>query len=121
MSAREIPLLLLIIGISLVSGVGDSQGFVHAARMWQRGKLVWSEFGKSALGFGAGICSYWLAVKYLQRFGVLAPETQTLIWFAVTIVGVAFSSGRFIRWQTLDQMVAVTVLLGTGWLMFRTG
>jgi hypothetical protein len=80
-----------------------------------------SELGKSALGFSVGIGSYWLAAKYFNEFGVLAPETQTLIWFGATIAGVAFISGQFLRWQAIDQAVAVVVLLGVAWLLFRVG
>jgi len=75
------------------------------------------------IGFGicVGIGSYWIAAKYLTEFGVLAPETQTLIWFGATMVGTAFISGRFLQWQTIDQIVAVVVLLGIAWLLFRAG
>ena len=121
MSTAQIRLLFLIVGITLISGIGDSQGFIHAAKLWQNGRIVWNEFGKSALGFGVGISTYWLAVRYLSEFGVLSPETQTLIWFGTTIVGVALISGKFLRWQTIDQIVAVVILLGIGWLLFRTG
>jgi hypothetical protein len=65
--------------------------------------------------------SYWLAAKYLNEFGVLSPEAQTLIWFGATIVGVAFISRKFLQWQTIDQIIAVVVLLGIVWLLFRTG
>jgi hypothetical protein len=115
------PALLIVIAISIVSGLADSRGFIHAARIWQGGQLVWHELGKSALGFSLGIGSYWLAVKYLQELGVLAPETQTLVWFGVTMIGVAVVSGRFVRWQALDQLVALCVLLGIAWLLYRTG
>jgi hypothetical protein len=118
--AERLPIALLAVGIAIVSGVGDSQGLVHAARMWQGGRLVPHELVKSALGFGIGTGGYWLSVKYLQALGVLAPETQTLIWFSVTLLGVALVSGRFLRWQTHDQMVAVVVLLGLCWLVCRT-
>jgi hypothetical protein len=121
MSTERIRLLVLIVGITLVSGIGDSHGFIHAARMWHNLKFVWDEFGKSALGFGVGIGSYWISVRYLNEFGLLSPETQTLIWFGTTIVGVALLSGRFFLWQTIDQLVAVVVLLGIGWLLFRAG
>jgi hypothetical protein len=121
MSIDQIRLLVLLVGITLISGIGDSQGFVHAARMWQDCKVVWIEFGRSAVGFGVGIAAYWVAARYLNEFGVLSAETQTLIWFGVTILGVALASGKFIRWQTIDQLVAVVVLLGIGWLMFHTG
>jgi len=89
--------------------------------MWRSGDLDLSELGKSALGFSVGIGAYWLAAKYLYEFGVLAPETQTLIWFGATMVGVAFISGKFFQWQTIDQAVAVVVLLGIAWLLFRAG
>src|SRR5215813_12848633 len=95
--------LFFIIGATLVSGVGDSLGFIHAAKMWRGGDLIMSELGKSALGFSIGIGSYWFAAKYLADFGAFSPETQTLVWFGVTIAGVAFISGRFLQWQTIDQ------------------
>jgi hypothetical protein len=121
MPLDQIRLLLLIGAITLVSGIGDSQGFIHASRMWQNGTLVWEAFAKSALGFTVGIGSYWVSIRYLQQFGVIAPEAQTLIWFGVTIIGVAVISGRFFAWQTIDQAIALLVFLGICWLLFRTG
>ena len=121
MSIHQIKLLLILVGITLISGIGDSQGFIHAARMWQDCKMVWIEFLRSAVGFAVGISAYWVAARYFNEFGVLSAETQTLIWFAVTILGVAFASGKFFQWQTIDQFVAVVVLLGIGWLLFHTG
>lgn len=121
MSAEQIKLLFLIVGITLISGIGDSQGFIYAAKMWQNGKIVWNEFGKSALGFGVGISTYWFAVKYLKEFGVFSPEIQTLIWFGVTIIGVALISRKFFVWQMIDQVIAIIVFAGIGWLLFRTG
>jgi len=37
------------------------------------------------------------------------------------MVSVAFISGEFLQWQTIDQMVAVVVPLGIAWLLFRAG
>jgi ABC-type transport system involved in multi-copper enzyme maturation permease subunit len=121
MQYEQIRLPLFIIGITLVSGVGDSLGFIYAAKMWRSGDPDLSELGKSALGFSVGIGSYWLAAKYLIEFGVLSPETQTLVWFGTTMVGTAFISGKFLQWQTIDQIVAAVVLLGIAWLLFRAG
>ncbi|HKX32413.1 MAG TPA: hypothetical protein VJ302_32300 [Blastocatellia bacterium] len=121
MLSGQVKLLSFIIGLTLISGLGDSWGFIHAAKMWRSGTLILSELGKSALGFGIGIGSYWLAAKYLTEFGVLSPETQTLIWFGTTIVGVAFISGQFFQWPALNQAVAVFILLGTAWLLFQAG
>lgn len=120
-SSEQVRLLAIITALTVLSGMADSFGFIHAAKVWQSNQLVWGEVGKSALGFSIGISISWLTIKYLQDFGIFAPETQALIWFGVTIVGVAIVSGKFFRWHTLDQLVAVGVLLGIGWLMFNTG
>lgn len=120
MSAEKAKLLGVIVAITLVSGVADAQGFVHAAKIWQDGKLVWPELAKSALGFVMGIATYWLSLRYMRALGILVPEVQTLIWFGVTLVGVAIISGKVLRWPLLDQAVAVAVLVGIGWLLYRT-
>jgi hypothetical protein len=36
------------------------------------------------------------------------------------MVGVAAVSGRFLRWEAVDQAVAVAVLVGISWLLVRT-
>lgn len=124
--ARALPVdklwsLAFIVGITLISGLADAQGFVHAAKIWHEGKLVWSELAKSATGFLLGIASYWLSLRYMQQLGVVAPEVQTLIWFAVTLVGVALVSGKVFKWPLVDQCVALVVLLGVGYLLTRGG
>ncbi len=116
----QIKVIVLIVGLTLLSGFADSQGFLHAAHIWEGKKAVWSELAKSALGFGGGIILYWIALKYLAAH-VTAPEMQTIIWFGVTIVGVAVASGKFAYWQRADQLVAVGVVLGISWLLVRTG
>jgi hypothetical protein len=109
----------LILAMTLVSGVADARGFIHADRIWAGGKVRWEEVGKSALGFIVGIAIYWRSLKHMKQLGVLSPEVQTIIWFSVTIVGVAVISGRAFRWPLVDQVVALLVLAGVGWLMFR--
>ena len=112
---------LLIVGLTLLSGVGDAYGFTHAALVWQTGWVVWGEVARSAVGFAVGIGLYWYVLKYMAVVGIVAPEMQTIAWFAVTIVGVALISGKFLGWARLDQAVAVAVLAGIGWLLVRTG
>ena len=113
--------VILIIALTLLSGLGDAEGFTHASRMWAGGRLGWGEFGRSAAGFAVGILAYWLAVRSLNALNVVLPEIQTLLWFGVTMFGVALISGKFLHWQRLDQLVALGVLAGIGWLLFRTG
>jgi hypothetical protein len=112
--------IFLIALFTVLSGLGDALGFVHAGRVWQDGQIVWLEAFKSAAGFQFGVVMYWLAVRFLNNQGIVAVEIQTLFWFAATIVGIAFLSGQFLRWSPLDQTAAVVVLAGIGWLMFHT-
>ena len=63
---------------------------------------------------------YWLALRSLTTHGIVAVEVQTLFWLAATIIGIALLSGQYLRWASFDQAAAVVVLLGIGWLMFRT-
>lgn len=121
MLSEQVRLWLIIIVITVLSGIGDSQGFIHAAKVWANDTLVWSEVGKSALGFAIGISLYWIVIKYMNAAGIAAPEIQTLAWFSITILGVAIISRNFFHWQTIDQIVGVAVLAGVGWLMVRTG
>jgi len=121
MMSEQVRLLLVVVGITILSGLGDSQGFIHASKIWVNNKLDWNELGKSAIGFAIGISLYWVALKYMNAAGIVSPEIQTLVWFSVTLLGVALISRNFFRWQTIDQIVGVIVLAGVAWLMVRTG
>ena len=116
----QVKVLSIIIGLTLLSGFADAQGFLHAAQIWEGKNVSWPEIGKSALGFGSGIIVYWCALKYMAAH-VATPEMQTMLWFGVTIVGVAVASGRFAQWRATEQIVAGGVVLGIGWLLMRTG
>ena len=94
MSDAPFRLVLLVVGFTLASGVFDAMAFTHSARMWQEDRLVWSETVKAAGAFATGITLYWIAVRYLTEAGVVSAEIQTLVWFGVTIVGVALLGGR---------------------------
>jgi len=112
--------ILLIALFTLLSGWGDAHGFVHAGKVWSSGSFDGVEALKSAAGFQFGVFMYWFAARHLAAHGVVAPEVQTLFWFAATIIGIAAMSGHFVRWPFADQATAVAVLLGIGWLMVRT-
>jgi hypothetical protein len=88
--------------------------------MWQEGRLDGGALARSALGFAVGISLYWVAIRFMREIGIVAPEVQTTIWFGVMIVGVAILSGAFLRWKLADQIVAILVVIGIGWLSFRT-
>lgn len=111
----------LIVVFTLLCGTGDALGFVHASRCWQDGRFVWAEALKATAAFQFGVVMYLLALRELSAHGVVATETQTLVWFLATIVGVAALSGQALRWHPIDQLVAALVLVGVGWLLLRTG
>lgn len=121
MSFEQTKLILLIFGLTLASGLADAQGAIHAAKIWQDDRLIWPEVGKAVLGFAVGITLFFIVVKYMNALGIVAPEIQTITWFSMMIVGVALFNGAFFTWQWSEQVVAVGVLAGIGWLLFRTG
>ena len=117
---QNIPSIAAIIFLTLLSGWGDSQGFVHASQMWNNNKIIYHELIKTIIAFSFGIGTYLISIKYLQQVGVLSPETQTLGWLVATTVGVALASGKFIKWQQIDQILAIGVVILLGILIYRT-
>lgn len=112
--------ILLIALFTLLSGIGDAQGFLHAGRVWQDSTFQWIEALKSAAGFQFGVAMYWLALRHLTAQGIVAVEVQTLFWFGATIIGIALISGQYLRWPLPDKFTAIAVLVGIGWLLYRT-
>ncbi len=113
-------LSVLVIGFIVASGLLDALAFTYAAGMWRDGRLVAGEAAKSASAFLLGMTMYFGAVRYLGEAGVVLAEIQTLIWFGVTIIGVAILHGRFLHWDPVEHIVAANVVLGLGWLISRT-
>jgi hypothetical protein len=120
MGIHQIGSVVLLTALTLISGLADAQGFVHASMIWLNGKLIWPEVIKSASGFGLGVVAYWICIRYLQDFKIISPEIQTVGWFTVTIIGVAIFSGKFLHWRIVDQIVGIAVLLGMAWLLARS-
>jgi hypothetical protein len=112
---------LLVLVLIVLSGFADSLGFVYAAKIWQNGAVSWPDVARSAAGWVGGITMYVFALKGMARLGVTSAEMQTAVWFAMTIIGVVIFSGKFFSWPRLEQVVAVMVLVGLGWLLVRTG
>jgi hypothetical protein len=115
----QVTSIALIACFTLLSGLGDALGFIHAGRVWQEGRFVWSEAAQSAAGFQFGVAMYWVALHFLAARGVIAVEMQTIFWFGATLIGIAILSREFLRWPASDQAVAFAVLAGIGWLLVR--
>lgn len=120
MNEGQIVTLVIVLVLCLISGIADSQGFIHASRVWQNDQLVWRELGWSALGFAVGIGHFWTSLRFMKRLGIVSPEVQTALWFTVTIIGVAITSGKFSKWPLPDQVIACLVVSGLGWLLIRS-
>jgi len=120
MTEAGLRLTLLITVLTVGSGIFDSLAFTYSSRMWQEGKLALGPASKAAVTFSIGIALYWCAIRYLGEAGVVLPEIQTLIWFGVTIIGVAIIGGRLGDWQLIDQILGANVILSLGWLITRT-
>jgi hypothetical protein len=109
------------VALTLASGLADSYGFVHAARVWDGGRLIPAELGRSSVGFALGITTYWIVIRFLDQLGVHSVAIQTVGWFGATLVGVAVVTGEFRDWGPANQIVALGVALGIGRLMVTTG
>ncbi len=109
----------VVILLTIVSGLADAFGGLHAARVWRENTLDLRELGLSAIGFAIGIGVYYIAVRFMRQAGIVTPEIQTTLWFVVMIVGLALLNGAFLRWELVDQIVAIAVIAGVGWLSVR--
>ena len=108
---------LLVLVLTVTSGVMDARGFVYAGRAWPDGHLDWAAVGQSMLAFFAGISLYIGAVRFMQAMGLNAVALQSGIWFAVTAIGIAAMDGTVLQWSRLQQVVAVAVFAGLAWLV----
>lgn len=120
MVAQHLPILFVVV-LTLLSALCDALGLMYASRIWNGNTLLWRELRLSATGFFAGVMFYWIAIRYLNYAGIVSPELQALLWFGTAAIGVALLNGQFFSWQRLDQSVAIAVLAGIGWLLWRTG
>lgn len=109
----------LFIALTAVTGFADSQGFVHASRIWDDGRWMWREAWLSGVAFAIGVVSYWVVVRFVAELGVRSAALQTMGWFAVTIAAVALTEGGH-KWEPLDIVTAIVVVAGLGLLLYRT-
>ena len=108
---------LLVLVLTVTSGVMDARGFVYAGRAWPEGRLDWSAVGQSMLAFFAGISLYIGAVRFMQSMGLNAVALQSGIWFVATAIGIAALDGTVVQWTRLQQLVALGVIAGLAWLI----
>jgi hypothetical protein len=108
---------LLVLVLTVTSGVMDARGFVYAGRAWPEGNIDWTAVGQSMLAFFAGISLYIGAVRFMQSMGLNAVALQSAIWFVATAIGIAALDGTVVQWTRLQQLVALGVIVGLAWLI----
>ena len=112
-------LTVIILVFTCGSALFDALGLTSSARMWNEGRLDWGATAQAGFCFLMGMTLYWGAVRYLGEAGIVMPELQALLWFVITILGVGVIGGDFLRWQLIDQVIAINVLASLGWLLTR--
>ena len=107
----------MFVALTVLTGYADSQGFIHASRIWDEGHVVRREMLLS----GVGVVAYWAVVRFVSELGVRSSVVQTMGWFAVTIAAVAITDAGEHRWELVDTATAAVVVGGLGLLLYRTG
>lgn len=110
----------LVSVFTVITGYADSRGFVHAAKVWADGQVVWREIAISGVAFFIGVVAYWIVVRFAGELGVRSALLQTMGWFAVTIFAVALTDAGQHTWHLLDAATAAVVVSGMGLLLYRT-
>ena len=110
----------LLVVFTVLTGYADSQGFVHAAKVWDGSQVAWRHVLLSAAGFAVGVVAYWIVVRFAGQLGVRSASLQTMGWFAVTIAAVVLTDPGHHRWQLVDTATAAVVVGGLGLLLYRT-
>ena len=111
---------LLVFGLTVISGFLDARGFVYAARAWPGGNLDLKWAISAVVAFVGGLSCYVIAVRFMQGFGISGVALQSALWFVVTGIGVALMDGSILGWTRTQQLVAVLVAIGLGWLIAST-
>jgi hypothetical protein len=110
----------IVLVLTLLSGIMDARGFVYAARAWPEGRLDSRLALASMAAFFAGLSLYIVAVRFMQSFGLQGVALQAALWFVVTAIGVAAMDGSVFAWTRSQQLVAVGIVAGLGWLIATT-
>src|SRR5579862_5548060 len=101
---------ILVLVLTVLSGVMDARGFVYAARAWPDGQINWSAVGLSMVAFFAGISLYIGSVRSMHALGLHTVALQSGIWFVATAIGIAAMDGTVAQWTRPQQLVALAVM-----------
>jgi len=105
--------------LTLLSGLADAYGFSEASRIWRDRSPSTIALARSGIGYTLGIMFYWLGLRFIVASGVMSASAQTLIWFVITIIGVAVFSGDFREWDAGAYMLAVVAIAAVAGLLIK--
>ena len=112
--------LLLVTGLTTLSGLMDARGFYYAPLAWPGGRLDSKYAALSIVCFVGGLSLYILAVRFMQHVGVGSVAVQSAVWFVVTAIGIAVLDGSVLQWTRVQQLVGILIFLGLAWLISAT-
>jgi hypothetical protein len=112
--------LVLVTGLTTLSGLMDARGFYYAPQAWPGGRLDGKYAALSIACFVGGLSLYILAVRFMQHVGVGSVAVQSAVWFVVTAIGIAVLDGSVLQWTRAQQLVGVLIFLGLAWLISAT-
>ena len=105
--------------LTVLSGFADAYGFSEASRIWRGGPPSMSALAKSGGGYAVGIILYWLGLRFIAESGVMSASVQTLVWFVITIIGVAVLSGDFKEWDVGTYILAAVAIAAVAGLLIK--
>jgi hypothetical protein len=112
--------MLVVLGLTSLSGVLDARGFIYASRAWPDGQFDLRWGASAVVTFIGGMSCYVLAVRFMNGLGVQGAALQSALWFVMTAVGVAVMDASILNWTRTQQVVAMLVAVGLGWLLATT-
>jgi hypothetical protein len=111
---------IVVLALTLLSGVLDARGFLYASRAWPQGSMDIRHVLLSLAFFGGGISLYIVAVRFMQHLGVGSAALQTGVWFIATAVALALVDGSIGGWTRTQQLVGIALAAGLAWLLVTT-
>jgi len=104
----------------IITGYIDGQAFDKAAQIWQVDKSLTMKTLLITLGiFNIGLLTFFASLFFSEKQGITNSVVLTLVWFVVTIISLAFITGRFFELSVLDKGISLAVVLLIGLLYVR--
>lgn len=115
----QLFLLACSIVLTILAALVEAKGYLYSFRSFTDTNGV-TLIGLAILCYFIGIVIDFTAIYLISKTHYYVPEIMSMLFMAVTIIGVAILSGQFLNWNHFNQGVAVLIMLGLCWLMYQT-